>query len=243
MATGGPAWWKEAFGRWYPVVYPHRDRAAAAREMGFAVAALALRPGDLVLDLACGTGRHATSAPAAGLKVVSFDSSQSLLEMAGSGHVRVRGDMRRLPFAAAVFDGVVQFFTAFGYFETEAEDLQVLAEVARVLRPGRRYLLDYLDAGATSQSLVPRTEMERDGFLVRESRRIEGGRVKKNVEIRDGDGIVVARYEESVRIYDEPALREMVAGAGLVTRAVHRAFPGGPAGAAPRCILVAERAP
>jgi SAM-dependent methyltransferase len=48
--------------------------------------------------------------------------------------------MRRLPFAGASFDAVLNLFNAFGYLEDEAQDELVLAEVARVLAPGGRFL-------------------------------------------------------------------------------------------------------
>jgi len=47
--------------------------------------------------------------------------------------------MRRLPFADASFDAVLNLFNAFGYLEDDAQDELVLHEVARVLRPGGRY--------------------------------------------------------------------------------------------------------
>ena len=50
--------------------------------------------------------------------------------------------MRRLPFADASFDAVLNLFHAFGYLEDETQDELVLAEVARVLAPGGRFLLE-----------------------------------------------------------------------------------------------------
>jgi len=46
----------------------------------------------------------------------------------------LQGDMRRLPWTAR-FDGAINWFTAFGYFD-DNELRQVLAEVARALKPG-----------------------------------------------------------------------------------------------------------
>jgi ubiquinone/menaquinone biosynthesis C-methylase UbiE len=44
--------------------------------------------------------------------------------------------MRELPWEDEVFDAVINIWSAFGYFDTQAEDERVLAEIARVLRPG-----------------------------------------------------------------------------------------------------------
>ena len=53
----------------------------------------------------------------------------------------MRGDMRRLPWAEQ-FDACINLFTAFGYFEDEAENQQVLHQVQRVLKPGGELFLD-----------------------------------------------------------------------------------------------------
>ena len=62
--------------------------------------------------------------------------------------------MRHLPAAwTGRFDYVIHTLSEFGCFAEEAENRRVLAEVARVLTPGGRYLLDIV--------------VNRDGWLVR----------------------------------------------------------------------------
>jgi SAM-dependent methyltransferase len=53
----------------------------------------------------------------------------------------VQGDMRDIPFRGK-FDAIVNLFTAFGYFESDAENRLVLQAVARALRPGGLFLID-----------------------------------------------------------------------------------------------------
>jgi SAM-dependent methyltransferase len=49
---------------------------------------------------------------------------------------RVRGDMRHLPFTDGSFDLVTSFFTSFGYFDSDDEDVKVLARgVPRAASP------------------------------------------------------------------------------------------------------------
>ena len=57
----------------------------------------------------------------------------------------VRADMRTLPFCDGTLAGLVNFFTSFGYFETEEENLQVVREMSRVLEPDAPFLFDYLN--------------------------------------------------------------------------------------------------
>ena len=97
------AWYREAFGRHYLEVYAHRDDQSARREVAFAADALGLTPGDHVLDLACGAGRHSRALAAIGCRVAGMDLSPELLASAGAkagGPEYVRGDMRSLPFSS-----------------------------------------------------------------------------------------------------------------------------------------------
>jgi SAM-dependent methyltransferase len=153
------SWYEAAFRSEYLRVYRHRDDESAAREVAFLLDVTEIRSGDRVLDLACGAGRHARPLAAAGCRVASLDLSADLLREA---HDRgtpglVRADMRRVPLLSGSFAAAASLFTSFGYFPSEEEDRAVLAEVARVLAPGGRYLLDVMNRERTLTDLVPRS--------------------------------------------------------------------------------------
>jgi SAM-dependent methyltransferase len=104
---------------------------------------LGLPAGARVLDCPCGQGRHAHLLAEAGFNVDGLDYSDALLTHArtrGTDPRRLRyrqGDMRRLPPDwTGRFDVVLNLFTSFGFFLDPRDDLQVLAEFARVLKPG-----------------------------------------------------------------------------------------------------------
>jgi SAM-dependent methyltransferase len=93
-----------------------------------------LGPGDgLCLDLGCGTGQYFEVLAAAGRAVVGLDRSADQLRIARtrSGSL-VQADAAALPFADGTFPAVVTLWTS-----TDVDDFAaVLAETARVLRPG-----------------------------------------------------------------------------------------------------------
>jgi ubiquinone/menaquinone biosynthesis methyltransferase len=112
---------------------------------------------DVVLDLACGTGDLAGLAAAAGARrVFGLDLTPRMLALARSRGARVHyvaGDMDALPLPASTVDVVTT-----GYGLRNVPDLDgAIGEVARVLRPGGRFLsLDFNR---------PESPLLRGGFL------------------------------------------------------------------------------
>jgi demethylmenaquinone methyltransferase / 2-methoxy-6-polyprenyl-1,4-benzoquinol methylase len=96
-----------------------------------------VRPGDRVLDAACGTGDLALAGARAGGKVIGLDFSPAMLARArrkGPQLEWVRGDALALPFEAASFDAAT-----IGFGVRNLDDLEAgLRELRRVLRAGGR---------------------------------------------------------------------------------------------------------
>ncbi len=108
---------------------------------------LGLRPGDRVIDMGCGAGRHAFEMYRRGADVIAFDQDADelagVLELFGAmkeaGEVPEgaeadikEGDALSLPFADGEFDRVV----ASEVLEHIPADIQAINELVRVLRPG-----------------------------------------------------------------------------------------------------------
>ncbi|MFQ5889901.1 MAG: class I SAM-dependent methyltransferase [Gemmatimonadota bacterium] len=225
----GTEWYRRWFGEEYVALYPHRNEEEAASAVGLFLRA-ARPPGNRILDLACGAGRHLRLLREAGLLAVGLDLSMPLLRLARSSQpnaLLVRGDMRDLPFADGSFAGVTSFFTSFGYFDTPEEDRRVLAEVRRVLSRGGTFLLDFLNAGAVRASLVPEDSRMIGGRRVRQHRRIEDEVVVKQIEIeRLGGRGPPEVYHERVRLYEPEELEEMLVAHGLAAAGVYGEYSG-----------------
>ncbi|MFP5258414.1 MAG: methyltransferase domain-containing protein [Acidobacteriota bacterium] len=109
--------------------------------------ALALAPGERVLDCPCGDARVGIHLVARGALVTGVDLNPRFIARAGERYaaagltatLRV-GDMRRLADREA-FDAIVNWFNSFGYFGIE-DDFEVLVRFAEALRPGGRLLLE-----------------------------------------------------------------------------------------------------
>jgi SAM-dependent methyltransferase len=121
---------------------------------------LDLRPELSVLDLACGHGPLANRLAARGCRVTGLDSSAVFLARArtdatamGVDVEYVAGDMRALPWTGR-FDRVVNWSTAFGYFD-DATNRAVLDGIVRALRPGGRLAMDLDNLTAFLASYTP----------------------------------------------------------------------------------------
>jgi len=230
-------WYETAFRKQYLDLYYRRNDEAAKGEASFAARAMGIKEGGRVVDVACGAGRHARALKALGFRVVGVDLSKELLA-AATDITRVRADMRALPFRGP-FDAATSFFTSFGYFD-DAGNATALKSIAGALRPGGMFLLDFLNAVAVEAHLVPESREERDGHTYHVQRRIDDGRVVKDVVIEE-EGLTLS-YSESVRLYNHHELLNLLKGAGLSAIASYGAFDGRDYTTdAPRCIVVARK--
>jgi len=239
-------WYRTSFDAFYPIVYAHRTVEAAEPEAAFAADQLDLRPGERVLDLCCGNGRHMVHLSRQTPFVVGLDYSNDLLALArknlGEGSVLLRGDMRAIGLAEN-FDVVTNFFTSFGYFLTQAENLRVVHEMARVLKPGGRFIVDYLNADYVTAHLVPESVREHEGFTIREKRWISEvrRRVNKTTRLCKGNDIL-GEWGESVQLYEATEFRALLDRGGLEVDRVFGDYTGAPMDAErPRMIVIGHK--
>ena len=168
---------------------------------------LGVQPGDLLLDMGCGAGRHAFESFRLGAKVVAFDYSAAELKDVGGLFAAMRetgeagtepgsmaatanGDALRLPFPDSTFDRIV----ASEVLEHVSDDQVALDEISRVLKPG-----------GTVAATVPSWHPEQICWVLSDEYHapfVDGGHV---------------------RIYSEPRLRARMRGAGLKPGAAHHA--------------------
>ncbi|HEX7830291.1 MAG TPA: class I SAM-dependent methyltransferase [Thermoanaerobaculia bacterium] len=234
------AWYQEWFGEEYLELYSHRDETEARHQVSFFQQQCGALDGP-VLDLACGMGRHMQELQALGYRAVGCDLSFTLLRtgIREYGPMPVaRADMRHLPFCDGSFAGLVNFFTSFGYFAEEDDNLQVVREMSRVLDSGAMFLFDYLNVHRELDNLVHREERDTPNGPVKIERWFDRSdhSFNKRITIRE------KRYLERVRGYDLDEISAMFASCNLSIRSAFGNFDGSTFDhSSPRLILVGSR--
>jgi SAM-dependent methyltransferase len=212
-------WYEAAFDRLYPVLYEYRDIEEAASVVeaygGF------FSDRTPILDLASGGGRYLEALLRRGFDAYGLDLSHYLLrrsleEWGHAGRV-LQGDMRHLPFAEGCFGGVWNMFTSFGYFSADTDNLLVFREIERVLKPGGRFLFDFINSEWISRDLLEQSKRRSGYYEIVEKRRIEshGKYLVKHasiVDTRTGEREEVA---ERLRLYTREDLVTMFTSVGL----------------------------
>ncbi|MCS1351783.1 class I SAM-dependent methyltransferase [Mechercharimyces sp. CAU 1602] len=222
-------WYEKSFGEDYLLVYRHRDQVHASKEIDAICTWMELGGGETVLDLCCGTGRHSIELAHKGLHVTGMDLSTTLLRHGRRCNQHenvhyVQGDMRKVPFADHSFDAVMNLFTSFGYFIEDHENSKVLTEIKRVLKPGGKFVIDFLNRYSVEKHLIPESRRQEEDTLIVEERKIEGPFVHKKITVTDNEG--TRTYQERVKMYTRDEMVQMMGQAGLAIDAVYGDYEG-----------------
>ncbi len=230
----------------YDLVYDHRDETEAKLLVDLIEREVHPAPGAHILDVGCGRGRHARIFARRGYTVTGIDLSEEAIAEArarsqaeGLDVTFERGDMRD-PYCDGCMEGVVNLFTTFGYFATDAENQRALKAMTQALHRDGWFFQDFLNASEVAENMVPTTTRTVKGVEIKQHRWIENDRIKKEITLQHNG--ITKTYHESVRLYTLDDLREMYENVGLDLKETYGSYDGTPFDSnSPRLLLYARK--
>jgi D-alanine-D-alanine ligase len=230
-----PDWWRYIFNSIYlktdgDVI---DDAQITAREIDVFSDILKLLQQDRILDLCCGQGRASLELARRGFgNVEGLDRSRYLIQKARTQSkkenlsVKFReGDARKLPYQADSFDVVMVLGNSFGYFESAREDVRVLKEIFRVLKPWGKLLIDVTDGEYLKRKFQPRSWewIDKNYFVCRERSLSHDKQrlISREVVTHVKKGVIADQFYAE-RLYTRKALEDLLRSAGFSDVAVHK---------------------
>lgn len=222
----------------------------APQQVEQALALAGIEPPVRVLDMPCGTGRHALEFARLGCTVTGVDRTAAYLREAhehaeelGLKIEFVESDMRAFR-REETFDLGVNLFTSFGYFEDQAEDVAVLENFHASLKPGGALIMEMAGKEVVARGFQPRDWQELDdGSLWLEERRVTHDWTwieNRWILIRGGER---HEFPLATRLYGAAELRRVLEEAGFESIRLYGSLGGAAYDhEAERLIAIARRA-
>lgn len=227
-------WWKSLF----KAMYLKTDGDVVENEQNtiddidLLVKLSGLRPEMAVLDLCCGQGRHCLELASRGCtNVTGVDRSRYLVRLArrrnrrsGMNVTFKEGDARKVRLPQGTFDCVTLFGNSFGYFERSEDDLAVLRNVFRLMKPGGMVLLDITDGESLKSSFEPRSWewVDQVHFVCRERALASDGRrlISREIITHAEKGVIADQFYAE-RLYTFSEIKALLEKAGFTDVARH----------------------
>ena len=238
-------WFKDWFNSpYYHRLYAHRDETEAAGFIDKLIVHLKLAKGTRMLDVACGKGRHSMQLAANGFDVTGIDLSKESIAYAlqnESEHLHFYEHDMRLPFWINYFDIAFNFFTSFGYFNTQREHDNAIRTIATSLKPGGLLVMDFLNVEFSAHNSIAESKQTIESSEYHVSKWFDDKHFYKKIVVEDEILTKPLQYTEKVSKFNLMDFEKMFAKQELKIREVFGDydFKKYDANSSPRLIMIA----
>lgn len=240
-------WFKDWFNSpYYHQLYADRDETEAAAFIDKLIAHLQPPQDSLMLDVACGKGRHSVLLAEKGFDVTGIDLSEESINAAlpyQNDRLHFYTHDMRLPFWINYFNYAFNFFTSFGYFKTKREHNNALRTMAQSLQTNGCLVLDYLNVNFAMDRLIPQIDKEINGVQYTITKWSDEFYFFKKISVTDSKLPEVLVFTEKVAKFSLKDFKEMFAVQQLKIKEVFGDynFNNYDEKKSPRLILIAEK--
>lgn len=230
-----PDWWKFLFDEVYLLTDARSvdDAEVTRREIDVVCDLLPLQPEHRILDLCGGQGRHSLELHRRGYSDCTvLDYSEILLERGrekasenGCTVRFVQGDAAQTGLPDSDFDHVMILGNSLGYLPQTTDDLRIMNETRRLLKPDGHLLLDITDGDVVRERFTPNAwhEIEKD-IVVCRHRELDEGAVRVREVVLCKERGLIRDQTYAIRTYCPELLESMVRAAGFKDVMIHRNF-------------------
>jgi D-alanine-D-alanine ligase len=233
--TVHPDWWKTLFDEVYLKTDARSvcDEDLTQREVEVIHELLCPEPGNRILDLCGGQGRHSlylSERSAVDCTVVDFSSQLVKLGLRTAREkgcpVRfIQGDARDTGLPESSFDHVIIMGNSLGYLPEPYDDTRILTEAFRLMKPNSNLLIDITDGEKVRTEMVSNAwHKVDDDLVVCRQRELVDGMVRAREMVISCSKGLIRDQSYAIRLFTPMELEDLILRAGFVEVRVHRNF-------------------
>ena len=240
-------WFKEWFNSsYYHQLYFEHNEKEATLFINRLINYLEPAPGSLMLDIACGRGRHARVLADKGFDVTGIDIAPDSIAFAlkfQNDHLHFYEHDMRLPFRINYFNYAFNFFTSFGYFRTDREHYNAIRTIAQSLKKKGILVMDYLNVQYSQDHFIHQSQKQINGVTYYLTKWFDETHFYKRIVIEDEKLKSPVEYIERVAKFSLGDFNEMFSFHGLQLQEVFGDYELGAYDLkkSPRLIMVARK--
>jgi SAM-dependent methyltransferase len=173
--------------RWFEFFHVSISQARTMQETEFVTRCAPLPSFRKVLDACCGMGRHARVLSSRGYSVIGIDRNSDAIARAralAGGPSYEKVDIRDYRSEPGAFDVAIIMSQSFGCFDSTT-NREILEQLAAGVREGGRVVLDLWNPDFFTAHQGER-ELQANGGVVRENKRVQGDRLFVRLDYPDG---------------------------------------------------------
>jgi len=230
-----PDWWKTLFDEVYLMTDARSvcDDDITRREVDAVCKLLSLAKTHNILDLCGGQGRHSLELAKRGFRYCTvLDYSHVLLEHGRSNALKaglrvdfIQGDATDSGLPDQTYDHVLILGNSLGYLPDSVDDLRIMQEVIRVLKPGGRLLVDVTDGALVREKFNSNAWHEIDDrIFVCRQRQLEEDYIRAREVVICKEQGLMRDQTYAIRLFRSEVLEDMIGKAGFVEISMQRGF-------------------
>lgn len=169
---------------YYHILYHHRNDEEAEFFIDNLCAFLKPAENSLLLDIACGRGRHSVYLNKKGYDVTGIDLSNASIKFAQqfeNENLQFYVHDMRNAFYINYFNIAFNLFTSFGYFDNEKDHVDALKAFNKSLKRSGILVLDYFNSEKIMRNLAHQEVKHVDGIDFYISKRVANGKIIKSI--------------------------------------------------------------